>query len=197
MRRSYWATLACLSLALASCTSPEAGESTGPLPLSPEKASSCDRPYIASGGQLRGAPQLIRVDRLHDQQMRQTLIDAPVGSTISFSPRPNWDNVNEVIMAASAVSETTVAEESYDASDGLESLIRSSDQSAGLLGYWAARPVTHTYSVQCLNEQQSRYTLVFDTWSDSEFGILDCKLRLDAMAQWAAQAAYESYCQSS
>jgi len=136
MRRSYWATLACLSLA--SCTSPEAGESAGPLPLSPEKASSCDRPYIASGGQLRGAPQLIRVDRFHDQQMRQTLIDAPVGSTISFSPRPNWDNVNEVIMAASAVSETTVAEEPYDASDGLGSLIRSSDRpvcgASGLLG---------------------------------------------------------------
>ncbi|MGV2951058.1 hypothetical protein ACNPM8_02580 [Glutamicibacter sp. AGC46] len=76
--------------------------------------------------------------------MRQTLLDAPVGSTISFSPRPKWDNANEVLMAASAVSETTVAEEPYDASDGLESLIRSCDQSAGLLGYWAARPKTYT-----------------------------------------------------
>lgn len=124
-------------------------------------------------------------------------MDASVGSSVTFSPRPDWNNVNEVLTAAGAVSETTVVERPYDASKGLESLIRSSQQSAGLVGYAAARPVTYTYSVQCLNDQQNDYRLVFDTWSEAEFGILDCELRLDANAQWAAQATYDSYCQAS
>ncbi|MGO3392701.1 MAG: hypothetical protein ACTIMV_04635 [Glutamicibacter arilaitensis] len=167
------------------------------MPLNPDSASSCDRPYIASEGELRGEPQLLRVDQFYDQDMRHTLMDASVGSSVTFSPRPDWNNVNEVLTAAGAVSETTVVERPYDASEGLESLIRSSEQSAGLVGYAAARPVTYTYSVQCLNDQQNDYRLVFDTWSETEFGILDCELRLDAKAQWAAQATYDSYCQAS
>lgn len=197
MRGSYWAAFACLSLALTSCTSPGSSKSEGPLPLNPDSASSCERPYIASEGELRGAPQLLRVDQFYDQDMRHTLVDASVGSSVTFSPRPDWNNVNEVLTAAGAVSETTVVERPYDASEGLESLIRSSEQSAGLVGYAAARPVTYTYSVQCLNDQQNDYRLVFDTWSETEFGILDCELRLDAKAQWAAQATYDSYCQAS
>ncbi|MGX1751281.1 hypothetical protein [Glutamicibacter protophormiae] len=190
-------TLSCLTLGLASCTS--AGTSGVPEAptLNSPSASSCDRPYVVSDGEKRAAAEFIRVDSFYDQGLSRTLLDLKATSALEWDPDPSWDNTEEVIDAVNEVSPDTVVAQPFPYVEGLESMMETSEQSPGFLGYYAATPLTYSFSVECQNDQGNWYKLSFSTWTDSDLGLIDCNLKLDSKAPDVARNAYGKYCEKS
>lgn len=198
MKRNALAAFAFgLALVITSCTNQgktQSGETPEPA-LAP--VASCDRPYVVSDGESKGKSEFIRVDKFYDQDMSETLLDKKVASSIQWALQPEWDNQDEVLKAVNEVSPDAVKEQPFPYIEGIETMLKNSEQSSGFLGYYAATPMTYKFSVQCQNDQGNWYQLSFSTWTESELGIIDCNLKLDMDAPKAASKAYGAYCQES
>ncbi|WP_347038407.1 hypothetical protein AAHB37_18040 [Glutamicibacter halophytocola] len=186
-----------LALVVTSCTN-QVNTQSGEIPK-PTSApvASCDRPYVVGEGESKGKPEFIRVDKFYDQDMSKTLLDKKAASSVQWAPRPEWDNQEEVKKAVDEVSPDAVKEQPFPYVEGIETMLKNSDQSPGFLGYYAATPLTYDFSVQCQNDQDNWYQLSFSSWTDSDLGIIDCNLKLDKEAPKAASKAYGAYCQES
>jgi len=198
MKRNTLAAFAFgLALVITSCTNQgktQSGEAPEPT-LAP--VASCDRPNVVSDGEPKGKSEFIRVDKFYDQDMSKTLLDKKAASSIQWAPQPEWDNQDEVLKAVNEVSPDAVKEQPFPYVEGIETLLKNSDQSPGFLGYYVATPLTYKFSVQCQNDQDNWYELSFSTWADSDLGIIDCNLKLDKEAPKAANKAYGAYGQES
>jgi len=186
-----------LALVVTSCTN-QVNTQSGEIPK-PTSApvASCDRPYVVGEGESKGKPEFIRVDKFYDQDMSKTLLDKKAASSVQWAPQPEWDNQEEVKKAVDEVSPDAVKEQPFPYVEGIETMLKNSDQSPGFLGYYAATPLTYDFSVQCQNDQDNWYQLSFSSWTDSDLGIIDCNLKLDKEAPKAASKAYGAYCQES
>jgi len=198
MKRSIIAASAFfLIIGAASCTSPGNIQSEVTPAAPPKPTTTCDRPYVVNDGESEGEPTFIRIDKFSDQDLSKTLLDKKAASSITWDPQPEWGNQDEVIKSVDEVSADTIEEQPFPYAEGLETMIKNSEQSPGLLGYYAATPLTYTFSIQCQNDQDKWYKLSFSTWTDSDLGLLDCNLKLDSEAPDVARKAYGEYCQKS
>lgn len=198
MKRNALAAFALgLVLTITSCTNQGNAQSGETVEPGIAHVASCDRPYVVSDGESKGKPEFIRVNKFYDQDMSKTLLDKKVASSIQWDPQPEWDNQDAVLKAVDEVSPDTVKAQPFPFVEGIETMLKSSDQSPGFLGYYAATPLTYKFSVQCQNDQDNWYELSFSTWTDSDLGIIDCNLKLDKEAPKAANKAYGAYCQES
>jgi len=193
-----------LALVVTSCTNQGNTQGGETSKSTSAPVASCDRPYVVSEGESKGKPEFIRVDKFYDQNMSKTLLDKKAASSVQWAPRPEWDkprpewdNQDEVMKAVDEVSPDEAKEQPFPYVEGIETMLKNSDQSPGFLGYYAATPLTYKFSVQCQNDQDNWYQLSFSTWTDSDLGIIDCNLKLDKEAPKAAIKAYGAYCQES
>ncbi|MBF6670401.1 MULTISPECIES: hypothetical protein [Glutamicibacter] len=186
-----------LATLVTSCTNQGNAQSGETLKPTSAPVASCDRPYVVSEGESKGKPEFIRVDKFYDQDLSKTLLDKKAASSIQWAPQPEWDNQDEVVKAVDEVSPDAIKEQPFPYVEGIEAMLKNSDQSPGFLGYYAATPLTYNFSVHCQNDQDNLYQLSFSTWTDSDLGIIDCNLKLDKEAPKAASKAYGAYCQES